>query len=318
MIRWGFIGCGEVVQKKSGRPFWWEGHSTVSAVMCRNLERGQAYAKANNIPICVTNAQELIENPSVDAVYIATPPNSHMEYAKMAINAGKPVYVEKPMGTLLSDCESVFRLSEEKNVPIFVAFYRRSLEYYQILKKMLYDDQVIGAIRGVNVLHYAPPRTDDGWKQNPELSGGGLFYDASCHTLDTLDFLFGPVELAQGDSRNMRKLTGTKDSISCQFTFESGLMGTGLWCFDSGTKLEQVQVVGDKGELRFHIHNDWLRWTVDGQAFERQIVHPEFIQEPMVRNVISALEGKETAHSTGESALRTARIQDKIYYNGKE
>ena len=83
-IRWGFIGCGEVTEKKSGPAFGLVEGSSVVAVMSRRLERARDYAERHHIPRWYADAQELINDPEVNAVYIATPPSSHTTYAIMA------------------------------------------------------------------------------------------------------------------------------------------------------------------------------------------------------------------------------------------
>ena len=97
MLRWGFIGCGEVTEKKSGPAFSEIEGSSVVAVMSRQERKARSYAERHGIPKWYTDAQELIDDPDVNAVYIATPPSSHATFAIMAMKAGKPVYVEKPL-----------------------------------------------------------------------------------------------------------------------------------------------------------------------------------------------------------------------------
>ena len=99
IIRWGFIGCGEVTEKKSGPAFCAVSGSKIEAVMSRNKEKARSYAERHHIPKWYTDAQELIDDPDVNAIYIATPPSSHATFAIMAMKAGKPVYVEKPLAS---------------------------------------------------------------------------------------------------------------------------------------------------------------------------------------------------------------------------
>lgn len=90
IIKWGFIGCGEVTKYKSGPAFQKVEGSKVVAVMSRDGKKAKAYAKERNIPKWYDDAQELIDDPEVNAVYIATPPSSHATYAIMSMKAGKP------------------------------------------------------------------------------------------------------------------------------------------------------------------------------------------------------------------------------------
>ena len=135
-IRWGFVGCGEVTEKKSGPAFSEVEGSSVVAVMCRTEERVRKYAEQHHIRKWYTDPQQLIDDPDVNAVYVATPPSSHALYAIMAMRAGKPVYVEKPLAANYLDCVRINRVSEQTGVPCFVAYYRRYLPYFQKVKEL--------------------------------------------------------------------------------------------------------------------------------------------------------------------------------------
>ena len=159
-IKWGFIGCGEVTERKSGPAFSLVPGSSVVAVMSRNQEKAKSYATRHNIPRWYTDAQELVDDPEVNAVYIATPPSSHATYAIMAMKSGKPVYVEKPLAASYPDCQRINRISEQTGVPCFVAYYRRYLPYFQRLKQML-EEGAIGKVMCAQIRFAVPPRDLD-------------------------------------------------------------------------------------------------------------------------------------------------------------
>ena len=130
-IKWGFIGCGEVTEKKSGPAFNAVEGSQVVAVMSRKAEKAQSYAERHGVKRWYTDPQELVNDREVNAVYIATPPSTHATYAIMAMKSGKAVYVEKPMASNYEDCCRINRIAESTGVPCFVAYYRRYLPYFQ-------------------------------------------------------------------------------------------------------------------------------------------------------------------------------------------
>ena len=99
-ISWGFIGCGEVTELKSGPAFNAVEGSHVEAVYSRNADKARDYAERHHIKKWYTDALQLINDPQINAIYIATPPSSHATYAIMAMKAGKPVYVEKPLSLI--------------------------------------------------------------------------------------------------------------------------------------------------------------------------------------------------------------------------
>ena len=258
-IKWGFIGCGEVTEKKSGPAFDEVEGSQVVAVMGRNENKVRAYAEKHHIRKWYTDAQELIDDPDVNAIYVATPPSSHATYAIMSMNAGKPVYIEKPLASSYEDCIRINRVSEQTGVPCFVAYYRRYLPYFQKVKQLL-NDGCIGNVLNVQLRFSVPPRELDyssekelPWRLQPDISGGGYFYDLAPHQIDMLQDLFGVITRAHGYPSNRAHLYAPEDTISACFFFESGIPGSGSWCFvgHESAKEDCIEVIGDKGTLSF-------------------------------------------------------------------
>ena len=205
MIKWGFIGCGQVTEKKSGPAFAKADGSAIEAVMSREAGKAESYAKRHNIPKWYTDAQQLIEDPRVDAVYIATPPSSHATYAIMAMKSGKPVYIEKPMAANYEECMRINRISRETGIPCFVAYYRRYLPYFQKVKELT---SRIGKLINVQIRFSQPPSELDynginkPWRIIPDISGGGYFYDLAPHQIDIIQDLLGYIIEAKGISGN--------------------------------------------------------------------------------------------------------------------
>jgi predicted dehydrogenase len=152
------------------------------------------------------DAAKLIHDPEVDAVYIATPPSSHKQYTMMSADAGKPVYVEKPMALNFAECHEMVAACQAAGVPLFVAYYRRALPRFLKIKELV-DSGAVGEVRFVSVTLYQPaveglasPQLP--WRVVPEVSGGGLFVDLASHMLDFLDYVFGPIVSVQGYASN--------------------------------------------------------------------------------------------------------------------
>lgn len=159
-IRWGIIGCGNVTELKSGPGFQKARGSELVAVMRRNRTLAEDYARRHRVPKWYDNAESLIDDKDIDAVYIATPPSSHKEYALAVARAGKPVYVEKPMALNYAECQEMIQACEEAKVPLFTAFYRRTLPRFLKLKSLL-DEGQIGTVRGVILRLCQKPSEED-------------------------------------------------------------------------------------------------------------------------------------------------------------
>lgn len=156
-IRWGFIGCGEATERKSGPAFGMIDRSRVVAVMRRNAEKAADYARRHGVPKWYTDPVELVSDPEVNAIYIATPPSTHATYAIMAMKAGLPVYVEKPLAADYEDCCRIMRMSEVTGVPCFVAYYRRYLPYFQKVFDMV-KKGAVGKVLNVQIHFAVPPQ----------------------------------------------------------------------------------------------------------------------------------------------------------------
>lgn len=319
-IKWGFIGCGDVTEKKSGPAFNLVEGSQIVAVMSRTKERAQSYAMRHGIKRWYTDAAELIDDPEVNAVYVATPPSSHPSYAIMAMNAGKPVYVEKPLAASYDDCARINRVSKETGVPCFVAYYRRYMPYFNKVKEII-SSKVIGEVQNVQIRYSAPPRHEDlvadrlPWRVKPEIAGGGYFYDMAAHQLDFVQELFGVITHARGYSSNRGHLYSAEDTVSACFQFEDGLPGSGSWCFvgHESHKEDRIEVLGTKGTLCFSTFSfDPIRLhTSDGeQTFD--IPNPDHVQLPMIKTVVETLQGINTCNCNSISATPVNWVMDRI------
>ena len=319
-IRWGFIGCGEVTEKKSGPAFGLVEGSSVVAVMSRRLERARDYAERHHIPRWYADAQELINDPEVNAVYIATPPSSHTTYAIMAMKAGKPVYVEKPLAASYEDCLRVNRVSKETGVPCFVAYYRRLLPYFQKVFSIV-ESGTIGTIVGAQIRFAVPPRdvdyhrTDLPWRVQRDIAGGGYFYDLAPHQLDLLQQLFGPITRAAGFCSNRAGLYDTEDTVSAVFQFQNGLPGSGTWCFcaHESARTDRIQIVGDRGRLDFSVFTyEPIKLYTEAGRQEIVIDNPPHVQLPLIRCVVEHLQGRAICDVDCVSATSVNWVVDRI------
>jgi predicted dehydrogenase len=259
-IQWGIIGCGDVTEVKSGPAFNKVPDSKLVAVMRRSAEKAGDYARRHNVPRWYTDAEQLINDPGVNAIYIATPPRQHEEYAIAAMRAGKPVYVEKPMAMDAGGAERMRKLSDETGVKLTVAHYRREQALFRKVKELV-DTNAIGKVRLVLLRLLQPHRTKmitqtaDNWRTDPGISGGGFFHDLAPHQLDLMLHFFGPVKQAHGLAFNQAKYYAPDDIVSGYIQFENEVLFNGTWCFTvAGSQAEdKVEIIGSEGSISFSI-----------------------------------------------------------------
>jgi predicted dehydrogenase len=266
----------------------------------------------------------LINDPDVRAVYIATPPNSHAEYAIAAMRAGKPVYVEKPMARTFAECEEMLRVSRETGMPLWVAYYRRALPAFLEAKRMVEAGE-IGQPLSVRVTLHWPakerrlPVDEMNWRVKPEVSGAGHFFDLASHQFDYLDFVLGEVTSVKGIAANLAGLYPAEDTVSASWQHESGVIGSGSWSFtaDAGPEQDAIVITGDKGSIQLSCFErpDFLALSTNTRTDEQCFSNPENISRHLVQQVVDELRGIGQCVSTGESAARTNRVMEDIIRN---
>ena len=317
-IRWGIIGCGNVTEVKSGPGFQKARHSTLVAVMRRNGNLARDYATRHGVSRWYDDAAGLIHDPEVDAVYIATPPSSHKAYTLMSAEAGKPVYVEKPMALSFSECQEMIEKCRSAGVPLLVAYYRRALPRFLKIKELV-DSVAIGEVRFVSVTLYQPTAPEDltsetlPWRVVPEIAGGGRFVDLASHTLDFLDYILGPIAEVHGLASNQAGRYVAEDIVTATFKFASGAHGVGIWCFSSFDNCDVTEIVGNEGKLSFSTFDAQpVRLTTREGVQEFPFDYPQHIEQPLIQTVVDELNGIGKCPSTGESAARTSWVMDRM------
>jgi len=323
MVRWGFIGCGDVCEVKSGPAFGRIEGSSVSAVMRRDGRLAGDYARRHGIPRSYDDADRLAGDDTVDAVYVASPVGSHLEHALRACRAGKPCYVEKPIARSHAEGLRMVEAFEAAGIPLFVAYYRRALPRFLQAKEWI-DGGRIGAVTAVTCVQASPAWRGGGpfpWRLRAEESGGGLFMDLACHALDAIDFLVGPLAGAAGAAANRASPHDVEDSVTMSFA-AGGVPGSGRWDFAAFVREDLIVIDGTGGRISLPTFGpQTARLETASGVEDLEMPNPPHIQEPFIRTVVAALEGRGPCPSTGRTALRTAAAMDRAlegYYGGRD
>ncbi|MBQ1581470.1 MAG: Gfo/Idh/MocA family oxidoreductase, partial [Prevotella sp.] len=247
-------------------------------------------------------------------------PSSHATFAIMAMRAGKPVYVEKPLASNYDDCVRINYVSEQTGVPCFVAYYRRYLPYFQRVKNII-NEGILGTITSVNIRYSVPPREFDRdkenlpWRLNAEIAGGGYFYDMAAHQLDLLQDFFGVIVKAHGYCTNRAHLYDVEDTVSACFRFENGLVGSGSWCFvgHESAQEDRIDIVGEKGMVSFSVFNYApIRLMTSEGTSDIVVENPSHVQLPLIRSVTEDLQGFGLCTCNSVSATPVNWAMDRI------
>lgn len=321
-IRWGMIGCGAVTEVKSGPAYQQAAGSSLVAVAARRPAQAQDYARRHGVPNVYTDIDALIAAPEVDAVYVATPPASHLELALRVAAAGKPCCVEKPMALDHDQCLRMVEAFAARGLPLFVAYYRRSLPRFRQVKAWL-DEGRIGAVRDVR-WHLAKPASPldragtPNWRTDPATAPGGYFADLGSHGLDLLQFLLGDIEDVYGIATNQQGRYRAEDAVSACWRFAGGALGSGSWNFGGDRREDRVEIVGERGTIRCSMFDEApLQLRAESGEQSLSIANPSPIQIHHVERMVLHLRGGATHPSTGTEAAKTNRVMDAILRGGR-
>jgi predicted dehydrogenase len=320
-INWGIIGCGDVTEVKSGPAFNKVPNSKLIAVMRRNAEKAKDYAQRHGVEKWYSNADELINDPLVNAIYVATPPSSHDEYAIKAMKAGKPVYVEKPMAINSAAAERIEQAAKEAGVKTVIAHYRRQQPLFLKIKELL-QQKTIGDVRLIQMRIFQPhqsnmiAQTETNWRVDPSVSGGGLFYDLAPHQLDLMIYFFGRAKKVSGISFNASGYYNADDTTSGEILFESNVLYNGSWCFTSYDREDHCEIIGSKGKISFSVfdHNPLVIET-DGQKMTLEFDKLQHVQQPMIQNVVEYFLGTSENPCSASEGLHVMKMMDAIAGN---
>ncbi|MES2432101.1 MAG: Gfo/Idh/MocA family oxidoreductase [Bacteroidota bacterium] len=316
-IKWGIIGCGDVTELKSGPAFNKVPNSELIAVMRRDAAKAQDYAARHNVPKWYSNADELINDADVNAIYIATPPSSHAEYCFAAIKAGKPVYVEKPMSMNAAEASAMSIVAKEKDVKLVVAHYRREQPIFKKIKQLI-DEKVIGDIRFVKMEFLRKSlkinvENEPVWRVDPAISGGGLFHDLAPHQLDLMHYFFGEIEHINGFAKNQACLYDATDIVTGNIIFRSGVIFNGLWCFTVPENEEKdiCEIIGSEGKMTFSIfENNTITITRSGKVEMLPFESIQHVQQPMISKVVEYFLGKNYNPCTSDDGVTVMSMLD--------
>lgn len=320
-VRWGIIGCGDVTEVKSGPGFQKARGSTLRAVMRRDVAKAEEYARRHGVPRVHRRAEDLIADPDIDAVYIATPPSTHCALAVQVSAAGKPCLVEKPMALNHGECMRMVKAFQARALPLWVAYYRRALPRFLLVRDLLRDGR-IGRVTSAQIEVCDRLATTDragAWRFDPAVGGAGLFFDMGSHSLDLVDFLLAPVRDVSGVAVNTGGAYAAEDVTVASFELENGVAGTGLWNFNADGPSDSIRVIGSRGHLVTPIFTDGdVVISVDGREETHPARNPPHVHQPLIQTIVDELRGEGRCESTGESGARTSWVMDRCvagYYS---
>ena len=318
-INWGIIGCGDVTEIKSGPAFNKVNNSSLVAVMRRDAKKAEDFARRHNVPRWYSEADRLINDPEINAIYVATPPSSHEEYATAAINAGKPVYLEKPMANTYAGACNIAEAAKEKNIKLVVAHYRREQPRFKKIKQLI-NEKAIGEILLANLKLYKSPLTKqeltdirNAWRVDPAIAGGGLFHDLAPHQLDLMYYFFGEIEKANGVATNQGSNYKADDLVAGNILFKNNVAFSGAWCFNAALEsaADYCEIVGTKGRISFSVFSgNTIIILANDKTTTLSFDELQHVQQPMIDATVKYFLNESSNPCNGYEGIEVMRFME--------
>lgn len=308
----GIIGAGHIAEKMAFTLNRME-DAAAYAVASRSLEKAENFASVHGVEKAYGSYEELLDDPQVDLVYVATPHSLHLRHVKMCLEKGKPVLCEKAFMLNWAEAEETIRLSEERNVFLAEAIWTRYMPFRKTVREVI-DSGRIGRPMMLTA-HLGYPVAHKERIIDPSLGGGALL-DLGVYVINFALMMFGD-GISGISSTCVKADTGVDLQESITFTWPDGKMAV-MQATALCASERQAIICGDKGYIVLDNINNPLKaeiWSA-GHVLEETLHAPEQITgfEYQVRACISAIrEGRiETDFMPHSETLRVMELMDTV------
>jgi predicted dehydrogenase len=316
-IRWGIIGFGDIVQKRVFPAFKELDNCEVTAICRANKEVVAETAKRHNIQTWYYDWRDMINDSSIEALYIATPVYLHAEQTIAAAKTGKHILCEKPMAMNENECREMIDACKINNVHLSIAYYRHFYPVIDRIKELIAQN-TIGNIVVIEAQAFdffnRNPNEPRFWLLEKNKSGGGPMMDFGCHRIEIFLNIAGPIINVSSNNSNTLFERDVEDTSTALFAFGSGAHGLLSISHAVHESKDTLNIYGTKGSLHIEKLNDGVLKiiTKDGEKIEHLPPHDN-LHLPHIRAFTDAIINNTEIPVPGETGLEVNRLIDKIY-----
>jgi predicted dehydrogenase len=331
-VTWGVIGCGGIANLRT-IPEAMLPEETAELVGVTDLDPERRNATADRFGVkAYANAEELLSDPAIDAVYLPVPPAARADLAVMAAGFGKHVLCEKPMAMNGAQCEEMVLACRERNVTLGVGFMMRFHACHRKMRQMI-DNGDIGRPVAAHVRYclWSPPSDGKGWGHDPEIAGGGPLQNQGSHAIDILNMMFGPIQAVSALCDNVTHSYAVEDMDTMLVKFENGAHGAlDIWAGVPNWRGRRLlEVFGSEGVLvaeetmgQLPTGRLWYQKAVDGGGPESEPEEIDFTPvntyRAQIRAFSEAIAAGRPYEVPGEQGLHVQRVIDAAYLSAAE
>ena len=316
-VRWGLIGAGDIARKRIAPALRDLPNCEFVSVSRSRAELAEEFANEFGAPKWFADWRELVADPDIDAVYIATPVFLHAEQTIAAAEAGKHVLCEKPMALSVTECDEMIAACGSNNVKLGIAYYRRFYPAIERVKEIIASGEIGKvSVAQINAFEYFDPSPDHPrrWFVEKEKSGGGPMMDFGCHRLEIFRNLFGNAARIESLVSNDMLGREVEDTAVAAMQFENGTCATVTVTHATTEPQDTLQIFGTKGSIDIPVLNSG-EMTVKTGDLERKEAHQPSanFHEPLISDFAAAILEDRDPKVTGEDGRDVQSMIEKIY-----
>ena len=316
-VGWGLVGCGDIARKRVAPALRDLENCELVAVSRADAARAESFAAEFGAKRWHADWRDLIKDPEVEAVYVATPVHLHAEQAVAAAEAGKHVLCEKPMALTVAECERMNAAAEANGVRLGVAYYRRFYPAVERLRKILESGEIgVPVVAQVNAFERFDPVTENprSWLLDRRQSGGGPMFDFGCHRIEVLLSLFGEVKAVKGLATNVLFEREVEDTACALLQFERGTQGVISVTHAASEPQDTLEIFGSEGSVRVDELNKGHLCVMskEGMSTERHPPHAN-LHQPLIDDFTRAVVEGRPPRVDGQVGQKVSEILELIY-----
>lgn len=316
-LRWGLIGCGDISRRRVAPALRDSQVCELVAVSSANFEQAESFAREFGAKSFYRDWRDLIADPEVEAIYVATPVHLHAAQTVAAAEAGKHVLCEKPMALTATECERMLAASEANGVRLGVAYYRRFYGAVERVRAILSSGEIgMPVIAQLNAFERFEPEPTNPrrWLLDKRLSGGGPMFDFGCHRVEVLLNLFGRVKTVRASVSNVLFRREVEDTACALIEFEGGPHAVLSVTHAAREPQDTLVIFGGEGSIHVDVLNEGKLRIKTGVG-ERVELHPphQNFHLPLIEDFARAVFKGVAPGVDGRVGLEVARVVEEIY-----
>ena len=317
VVKWGLIGCGDIARRRVAPALRDLESCELVAVSRADASRAEAFAAEFGARRWHADWRELVNDPEVEAVYVATPVHLHAEQTLAAVEAGMHVLCEKPMALSGAECEAMNEAAERRGVRLGAAYYRRFYPVVERIAEILRSGEIgVPVLAHINAFERFDPAPDHPrrWLLDKSRSGGGPMFDFGCHRIEVLLNLFGQPTQVSAVKGNVLFRREVEDTACALFAFEAGTQAVLSVTHAANEPQDTLEIFGSLGTVRVDVLNagELKVKTAEGMRVEIHPPHMNF-HLPLIEDFARAVVEGRLPRVDGRVGEAVSRVLDSIY-----